>query len=157
MRAGRGIGADWGLGVEKAKSVVGGLVVVLVLVVGISWLVRGCQAKIHADAAPIEAYFAAVRTGDSAAACALLTDAARAKLMTEQQAPTCEAAADALAEGLTAEDRDQLAKPVKVRQYAASQSRKEFELAKAPLGTEVYIITNNQITDWGWNAHKLLD
>lgn len=142
---------------EKAKTVSGGLVVVLVLVVGISLLVRSCQAKIHADAGPIEAYFAAVRTGDSAAACALLTDGARTKLMGEQQAPSCEAAVGSLAEGLPQEDRDQLAKPVSVRQYAVNSSRKEFQLSKAPLGTDVYIIVKNQIADWGWNAHKLLD
>lgn len=141
----------------KVKGVVGGLIFAIVLIVGISFLARSCQAKINGDAAPIQSYFAALRIGDSAAACALLTDGARTKLMNQQQAPTCEAAADALAAGLTQQDRDQLAKKISVRQYAANPSRKEFLLSKAPLGTDFYIITKSQIADWGWNAHKLLD
>lgn len=142
----------------KARTVVGGLIVVIVLVLGISFLVRSCQAKIHADAAPIQYYFAAIRTGDSAAACALLTDTARQKLMAEQQAPSCEAAADALSATLSEENRNQLGRQVSVREYAVNSSRKEFRLSTSPLGTDVYILTrHNQITDWGWNAHKLLD
>jgi len=143
--------------VAKVKAVVGGVILVVVLIVGISFLVRSCQAKISGDAAPIQSYYAAIRAGDSAAACALLTDGARTKLMNQQQEPTCEAAADNLAAGLTQQDRDQLAKKISIRQYAANPSRKEFQLSKAPLGTDVYVVIKNQIADWGWNAHKLLD
>ncbi len=134
MRAGRGIGTDWGLGVAKVKTVAGGLIL------RSCWSWGSCcwcgVAKPRSATTPRRSSPTSPRSGagDSAAACALLSDGARTKLMNQQQAPTCEAAADALAAGLRPEDRDQLAKKISVRQYAVNPSRKEFQLSKAPAG-----------------------
>ena len=95
-----------------------------------------------------------VGSGDFAGACDILTDSGKAKLIAEQQAATCEAAAERWRSSLSPSRIDWLVHGrIRVDGYAAEDERKEIKLFGNPLGISNWAIYKHagheRISDWG--------